>query len=75
MAEIHDLERRALEYIRNSGGTPEVAWFDDDHDPIGEQLRSALTEKRLASIFQDSDGRSRLELTEAGQAAITRPAT
>jgi hypothetical protein len=69
MVIANDMERRALEYIRNAGGTPEVAWFDDDHEPIGQQLREAITKKRLANQFQDDDGKARLELTEDGMVA------
>lgn len=65
---MYDLQRRALEYIRNAGGSPEVSWFDDDHDPIGPQLRSDL--RRMGMVKEREDGfteKRHIELTEVGR--------
>lgn len=31
--------KRALEYISNTGGSPNITQFDEDHEPIGPMLR------------------------------------
>ena len=31
---MNETEKRAIEYIKNTGGNPEVAWFDEDYEPI-----------------------------------------
>ena len=68
---ITDMQKRALEYIRNAGGSPEVTWFDDDHEPIGPQLRSDL---RAAGLVTERDDgateKKHIDLTDAGRAAI-----
>jgi len=50
---ISELHLNALRYVRNAGGSPEVEWFDDDHDPIGPDLRRDLLEDKLITIQQD----------------------
>lgn len=47
---MNETEKRAIEYIKNTGGNPEVAWFDEDHDPIGPMLRNQLIEAGLIRI-------------------------
>lgn len=37
----------AREYIRNAGGSPTIAQFDEDHEPVGSVLREELKEARL----------------------------
>jgi hypothetical protein len=54
--------KRALEYIRNTGGNATIAIFDDDHEPIGPQLR-----KEIIPAFAMVDGAGRLILTDAGR--------
>lgn len=72
MADLHDMERRALEYIRDAGGEPEVSWFDNDYGPlVGQQLRRGLRTKGLVEETpKDALGGSRIRLTAAGAAAI-----
>ena len=66
-----DGARGAIEYIRNAGGSPEVARFDDDHDPIGPQLRADLRKAGYVQQRQDAFTETlHIELTEAGKAAI-----
>jgi len=50
---ISDLHIRALAYVRNAGGSPEVTWFDEDHEPIGESLRNDLLKANLIRIVRD----------------------
>jgi len=72
MAEVHDMERRALEYIRNAGGAPEINWFDDDHDPIGPQLREQLGKKGMVQENEATElCDATITLTPAGEAAIS----
>ena len=37
----------ACEYIRNAGGSPTIAHFDEDHEPVGPMLREELKEAGL----------------------------
>jgi len=68
---MNDLQRRALEYIRNAGGSPEVAWFDDDHDPIGPQLRSDLRRMGVAEELDDRfTEKRRIVLTDVGRSEL-----
>jgi hypothetical protein len=65
MSQTNDIYQRALEYIRNTGGTPSREWFDDDHEPIGPALRTDLLK---AGLIEESDGLVRL--TAAGKERI-----
>lgn len=49
-----DPAAKAAGYLRNVGGSIEVALFDEDHDPAGPQLREQLLAKGVAEI---RDGR------------------
>jgi hypothetical protein len=66
---IPPLHKEALEYIRNTGGEPEVAWFDEDHAPIGPELRRDLTKAGLVKIEPDPLG-DRITLTAEGAKAL-----
>lgn len=55
----------ALKYITNTGGAPTIGWFDDDHEPIGQILRTALTRLGLIEIKNDV-----ISLTVSGRDAI-----
>ena len=46
-----------LHYIGNTGGNPKVEWFVEDHEPIGENLISAMTAEGLIEII---DGRIKI---------------
>ena len=71
---MNTLHRRAIEYIRNAGGSPEVAWFDDDHEPIGPQLRADLRKDGYATQRHDAfTMKLHIELTEAGAAVLREP--
>lgn len=50
---MNDTEKRAIEYIKNTGGNPKVSWFDEDHDPIGPMLRKRLINANLIRIVGD----------------------
>ena len=45
---MNNHQKRALEYIANTGGKPSINWFDDDHDPVGPMLRADLVAAGLA---------------------------
>lgn len=47
---MNDYLKRALEYIHNTGGAPTVAMFDEDHEPIGPELRRDLLANDLITI-------------------------
>jgi hypothetical protein len=58
--------RRALEYVRNTGGGATKAHFFEDHEPVGGLLWNDLSNRGLATT--DSDGR--IKPTEEGLAAL-----
>lgn len=43
--------RKYLDYIKNTGGSPEIRWFDDDWEPIGPLVRKEMREAGL--IIED----------------------
>ena len=50
---MNETEKRAIEYIKNTGGNPKVDWFDEDHEPIGPMLRKQLIKEGLIRIVGD----------------------
>lgn len=68
---ISDLHRQALEYVRNAGGSPEVDWFDEDHEPIGPSLREDLIKAGMIKIINDNmTGSEHIVLTVDGERTI-----
>lgn len=61
------MERKALEYVRNTGGGATRDHFIDDHEPIGEVLWDRLSDAGLAGI----DGDDRICLTDAGKKELS----
>lgn len=62
---------RALEYISNTGGSPNITQFDEDHEPIGPMLREQLKD---AQLVYEREGRihecpSNANITDAGTSA------
>ena len=53
--------KRQIEYIKNTGGSPKIEWFDDDHDPIGPILRSDM---KKADVIRECDGKLFLKTKE-----------
>ena len=49
---MNETEKRAIEYIKNTGGNPKIEWFDDDHEPIGPMLRNQLIKDGLIKIVE-----------------------
>ena len=39
-----------IEYIKNTGGKPEVGWFDEDWEPIGPLVRNDMERAGIISI-------------------------
>lgn len=71
MAKLHAMQLQALAYISNAGGSPEVDWFDDDHEPIGEQLRDDLVKAGMVQIIGGGPHEEdRIVLTAAGKAEL-----
>jgi hypothetical protein len=64
---ISDLHKQAMQYIHNAGGAPEVEWFDDDHEPIGPNLRNDLAAAGMVSIISSPDEEERIVLTGDGK--------
>ena len=43
-----------IEYIKNTGGSPLITWFDEDWEPIGPMVRKKLEE---VNAIQYKDGK------------------
>lgn len=39
--------KKYIDYIKNAGGNPKVAWFDEDWMPIGPAVRKKMNETDL----------------------------
>jgi hypothetical protein len=64
--------RRALEYVRNTGGNATYDTFMDDHEPVGQALWKALRFPVALIQHDPAPGRDRyLILTDAGVAALS----
>jgi hypothetical protein len=61
---MNDMQKRALQYVKNTNGGATKAIFIEDHDPIGRTLWADLD----GMIREDENGR--IWLTEAGDAAL-----
>jgi hypothetical protein len=61
-----ETEKRALQYVVNTGGTATVDDFDDDHEPIGPMLRANLMPRYMV------ENGEKLVLTDEGLAAVER---
>jgi len=71
MEQLSSILSAALQYIVNAGGAPAVAWFDDDHAPIGRDLRRDLATRGLIEVtFDNLTGVRVITLTEQGKQAI-----
>jgi hypothetical protein len=46
-------DRKALQYIVNTGGNATREQFDEDHDPIGPRLWASLVSQGLATFGDD----------------------
>ena len=44
---MNPFHEKVLEYIKNTGGSPLIKWFDEDWDPIGERLRNDMKKEGL----------------------------
>lgn len=66
MSPLTNIEHRALEYVRNTGGGATRAHFMDDHDPVGERLWTALSDRGLVR----TDERGRIHPTDTGLALL-----
>jgi hypothetical protein len=64
-----ELEQRALEYVRNTGGGATKAHFMEDHEPIGARVWDVLVNAGFVSV----DEYGRIRPTDAGLAALTEP--
>jgi hypothetical protein len=43
-----------LDYIKNTGGSPLITYFDNDFEPIGSSLRRDMI---LHNLVEEKDGR------------------
>jgi len=51
MSEMYD---KYIEYIKNTGGSPSIFWFDEDWEPIGPDVRRRMAS---AGLIKEQDGR------------------
>lgn len=70
MTTLTSLERRALEYVRNTDGNVTIAGFDDDHEPIGPRLRA-----RIMPEYVVAGAHGKLFVTRAALALLATPAS
>lgn len=63
---LNEVELRALQYVRNTGGGATVAIFMDDHAPIGERLWKVLS---LCGLAATNDN-GRIFVTAKGAALL-----
>lgn len=56
---LNDLEKTALEYVKNSNGGATLDHFLEDHEPIGPQLWGSL--KKFGLVYEDEGGRVRID--------------
>lgn len=61
---MNDMQKQALQYVKNTNGGATKKIFIEDHDPIGRMLLADLG----GMIREDENGR--IWLTEAGEAAL-----
>jgi hypothetical protein len=45
--------KQQIAYLKNIGNRAAIAWFDDDWEPIGPNLRKEMTD---AGIIEDAEG-------------------
>ena len=43
-----------IEYIKNTGGSPKIEWFDDDWSPIGWRVRNDM---KFDNIITEYNGK------------------
>jgi prepilin-type N-terminal cleavage/methylation domain-containing protein len=43
-----------LQYIKNTGGSPKIEWFDTDWEPIGPRVREGM---KRAGLIYEKDGK------------------
>lgn len=60
---LNPMAQQALKYIKNTGGRIPVETFDDDHEPVGPQLR-----KDIRSFVIEENGE--LRLNDMGQSLV-----
>ena len=66
---MNQVHQKALAYIRNAGGSPKIAHFDEDHEPIGPRLRD---EMKRAKLIYEQDGRVMAEAQQNNEAVQPR---
>lgn len=72
-SELPGIQHNAMLYIRRAGRQPLVTQFDEDHDPIGPQLRTNLhvTGFIISEMSQDpTKYPPRVKLTKKGKAYV-----
>ena len=40
-----------IDYIKNTGGSPLIVWFDEDWEPIGPTVRKVLEREGIISYL------------------------
>lgn len=50
--ETQEYYAKYLDYIKNSGGNPTVAWFDEDWEPIGPTVRREMEAAGLIRVIE-----------------------
>lgn len=56
--------KRALQYVKNTGGGATREIFIEDHEPVGETLWSALADTYIKTVT------GRIYLTDKGEVAL-----
>ena len=51
---MNEYYQQFLDYIRNTGGSPLIEWFDEDWEPIGQIIRGEL---KTRNLIYEKDGK------------------
>lgn len=67
---MNAMQRKACEYVRNTGGNATLPHFLDDHDPVGQHVWDSLLADKL--VFIDSAGHIHLTLVGSNALLVLR---
>ena len=45
--------QKYVDYIKNTGGSPLIVWFDEDWEPIGPVIRKEMEKENIIQYLND----------------------